>query len=177
MMRKRRSSLRPKRASGISTAKADRWATMQLTQEFAGEVRDGKLPGGKRFIAAVQPMHGNAAAVYSEPDEPGQLWKPLPRLDEALKDGHAVACADFLGVGSDQVVVGWRAMNTPGVPGIKLFTPLDAEGQQWRETEISADEVAVEDIKVADLNGDGKVDIVAAARQTKNLVIFFNETE
>jgi hypothetical protein len=28
---------------------------------------------------------------------------------------------------------------------------------------------------VADLNGDGKVDIVAAARQTKNLVIFFNE--
>ena len=29
----------------------------------------------------------------------------------------------------------------------------------------------------ADLNDDGKVDIIAAARQTKNLVIFFNERD
>ncbi len=40
-------------------------------------------------------------------------------------------------------------------------------GSSWRETRISADKVAVEDIKAADLNGDGKVDIVAAARQTQ----------
>ena len=66
-------------------------------------------------------------------------------------------------------------MNERGVPGIKLFTPMDEAGSRWRETRISADEVAVEDIKVADLNNDGKIDIVAAARQTKNLVIFFNE--
>ena len=66
-------------------------------------------------------------------------------------------------------------MNDPGVPGIKLFTPLDKDGGKWRQTRISAENVAVEDIKVADLNGDGKVDIVAAARQTKNLVVFFNK--
>ncbi len=66
-------------------------------------------------------------------------------------------------------------MNAKGIPGIKLFTPLDKEGKKWREEVISRKDVAVEDIKVADLNGDGKVDIVAAARQTKNLVIFFNE--
>jgi hypothetical protein len=78
-------------------------------------------------------------------------------------------------VGSDQIVVGWRAMNDPGVPGIKLFTPLDKDGKNWHQEQISAAKVAVEDIKVADLNGDGKIDIVAAARQTKNLTIFFNE--
>lgn len=154
----------------------DGWQPTRLTRNFAGEIRDGKLPGGKRFIATVEPKHGNVAAAYAEPEKPGQLWQPCPVLDNKIKDGHAVACADFLGVGSDQVIVGWRAMNDPGIPGIKLFTPLDETGSKWREAQISAEKIAVEDIKVADLNGDGRVDIVAAGRQTKNLVILFNET-
>ena len=149
----------------------------QLTEQFAGEIRDGKLPGGKRFIATVEPKHGSVCAIYVEPETPGELWTALKVLDSELKDGHALAVADFLNVGSDQIVVGWRAMNDPGVPGIKMFTPLDKDGTQWRDTRISADEVAVEDIKAADLNGDGKVDIVAAARQTKNLTVFFNEAK
>jgi hypothetical protein len=151
------------------------WSAKRLTKNFAGEIRDGRLPNGRRFIVAVEPMHGTTAAVYVQPKKDGDLWQPLKVLDEALKDGHALACADYLGVGSDQIVVGWRAMNAKGIPGIKMFTPLDAAGTKWRETVISSKDVAVEDIKAADLNGDGKIDIVAAARQTKNLVIFFNE--
>ena len=153
----------------------DGWSATQLTKNFAGEIRDGRLPNGKRFIATIEPMHGSSSAVYREPKKKGELWQSVKVLDEALKDGHALACADYLGVGSDQIVVGWRAMNERGVPGIKLFTPMDEAGKRWRETRISAEGVAVEDIKVADMNGDGRIDIVAAARQTKNLVIFFNE--
>jgi len=153
----------------------DGWSATQLTKNFAGEIRDGRLPNGKRFIVTIEPMHGSSSAVYREPKKKGELWQSVKVLDEALKDGHAVACADYLGVGSDQIVVGWRAMNERGVPGIKLFTPMDEAGKRWRETKISAEGVAVEDIKVADMNGDGRIDIVAAARQTKNLVIFFNE--
>ena len=156
---------------------ANKWKATQLTDEFAGEVRDGKLPGGKRFIVTVEPMHGQKSSVYTEPDTPGEKWVLNKVLDEQLKDGHALAVADYLGVGSDQIVVGWRAMNDPGVPGIKFFAPLDSEGSAWRGRQISADKVAVEDIKAADLNGDGKVDIIAAARQTKNLTIFFNERD
>ncbi len=152
-----------------------KWSARRLTDNFAGEIRDGRLPSGRRFIVAIEPMHGTTAAVYAQPDQAREMWQPLKKLDEKLKDGHALACADFLGVGSDQIVVGWRAMNAKGIPGIKMFTPLDKDGKKWRETRISADKVAVEDIKVADLNGDGKIDIVAAARQTKNLVIFFND--
>lgn len=154
--------------------KDGKWQSKQLTKDFAGEIRDGRLPNGKRFIATVEPMHGDKSAVYVQPDDGRGLWKRLSILDDSFKDGHAVAIADFLGVGSDQVVVGWRALHPPGDPGIKLFTPLDKEGTKWRETVISGKSLAVEDIKAADLDGDGKPDIVAAARQTKNLKIFFN---
>ena len=153
----------------------DDWNATQLTKDFAGEIRDGLLPNGRRFIATVEPKHGSVCTAYVQAKKWGDPWERLSVLDDELKDGHALACADYLGTGSDQIVVGWRAMNDPGVPGIKLFTPLNEDGTKWRDQRISSEKVAVEDIKVADLNGDGRVDIVAAARQTKNLVIFFNE--
>ena len=37
--------------------------------------------------------------------------------------------------------------------------------------------MACEDLKIADLNGDGKPDIIASGRATKNLVIYWNERE
>jgi len=143
----------------------------------AGELRLGKLPGGKRFFATVEPMHGTNLVVYTEPEhyDGKQLWARHV-LDPSLVDGHALACRDVLGPGSDQIVVGWRAMNKPGVKvGIKLFTPLDKEGKDWRQTLIDDNTMACEDLAVADLNGDGKLDIVAAGRATKNVKIYLNE--
>jgi hypothetical protein len=129
-----------------------------------------------RFVAGISPMHGNQVVVLTPPTNPGGLWNRRV-LDEGLIDGHALACADFLGLGSDQVVVGWRAMNRPGAKvGVKVFTPLDSEGSQWRETLIDDNGMACEDLQVADLNGDGRPDIVAAGRGTRNLKIYFNES-
>lgn len=36
------------------------------------------------------------------------------------------------------------------------------------------DTMACEDLCLADLNGDGKLDIVAAERATKNVMVYFN---
>ncbi len=140
-----------------------------------GEIRAGRL-AKSRFVAGISPMHGNQVVVLTPPTNPGGLWNRRV-LDEGLIDGHALACADFLGLGSDQVVVGWRAMNRPGAKvGVKVFTPLDPEGSQWRETLIDDNGMACEDLQVADLNGDGRPDIVAAGRGTRNLKIYFNES-
>ncbi len=151
------------------------WKKRQFTDQLTGEVRDGKLPGGTRFIATIEPMHGTTAALYRQPAKGKALW-PRQVLDDTLKDGHAVAVTDVLGSGSDQVIIGWRGMNPKGVPGVKLFTPLDADGVKWRTSELSGPEVAIEDLKAADLNGDGKPDLILAGRQTKNLRILWNET-
>ncbi|RFC43700.1 MAG: Repeat domain-containing protein/FG-GAP repeat-containing protein [Verrucomicrobia bacterium] len=151
------------------------WKKKQLTDHWAGEVRDGQLPGGARFLATIEPMHGNTVAFYTTPEAGKGLWK-RQILDESLKDGHAAVVADFLGAGSDQILAGWRGMNPKGVPGVRMFTPLDSAGKEWRTSEVSGAAVAIEDIKSADLNGDGKPDLVLAGRQTKNLQILWNQT-
>lgn len=142
----------------------------------AGEVRAGKLGGNRRLIAAVEPMHGNKLVIYTSPAEAGAPAWTRAVLDESLVDGHALACGDLAGLGRDQIVVGWRAMNKPGVKvGLKLFTPLDADGRQWSQTLVDDNTMACEDLCLADLNNDGRLDIVAAGRATKNLKIYFNQ--
>ena len=145
----------------------------------AGEVRAGTLGGTRRFISAIEPMHGNHLALYTPPQPLGgaSLWQRRV-LDDSLADGHALACGDLLGIGRDQIVVGWRAMNRGRdvKVGIKLFAPLDPEGREWRQTLVDDNTMACEDLQLADLDGDGRPDIVAAGRATKNLKVYFNTT-
>lgn len=142
----------------------------------AGEVRHGRLPNGRRFVVTIEPMHGNHLVLYTEPaDGRARRWDAHV-LDDGLVDGHALACGDLLGQGADQIVVGWRAMNRPGVRvGIKLFAPADPEGKQWQQVWVDDNTLACEDLKLADFNGDGRLDIVAAGRATHNLKVYFNE--
>src|SRR6266705_2165007 len=142
----------------------------------AGEVRSGKLPGGNSFLVTVEPMHGNQVVVYAAPEvnEANPLWERNV-LDSSLKEGHALACGDLLGTGSDQIVTGWRAKNNEGKVGLKRFVPLDKAGKQWKQTIVDDNTMACEDLCLADLNGDGKLDIVASGRATKNVKVYFNE--
>ncbi len=163
---------------------AGKWQRTQLVgneggaKDFmgAGEVRWGKLPGGKRFLATVEPMHGNQVVIYTPPvaGSGKQFWTRNV-LDDSLIDGHAVACGDLLGVGSDQVVIGWRGRKAGDKVGIKLFVPVDVEGRLWKQSLIDDNTMACEDLRLADLNGDGKLDIVAAGRSTHNLKIYLNQ--
>jgi hypothetical protein len=154
-----------------------------VTSVGAGEVRRGSLSGGARFIATIEPMHGNELVVYRGPAtqySSGTDWTPnRVVLDSTLNQGHALACADLLGTGSDQVVAGWRAGGKPGEKvGIKLFVATDARGETWKQHALIDDnKMACEDLKVADLDGDGRPEIIAAGRATKNVIIYWNETE
>jgi hypothetical protein len=144
----------------------------------AGEIRTGKLPGGQRYLATIEPMHGNQVVVYTAPDprSDNRLWHRHV-LDDTLVDGHAVVCGDFTKAGYDQLVVGWRAMGKPGTRvGVRLFIPPNGPGHDWQQVMIDDNGMACEDLTAADLNGDGKLDLIAAGRGTKNLKIYFNET-
>ena len=132
-----------------------------------GEIRDGQL-AGEKFFVGIQPMHGNELVVYNRADMKRNV------LTSNLKQGHAIATGDLLGIGNDQVVVGWREANDDGKVGIKIFSPQDNQGKGWKDHWIDENGMATEDLLIADLNGDGKKDIIAAGRATKNLKIYWN---
>jgi hypothetical protein len=143
----------------------------------AGEVRVGKLVEDKRFLATIEPMHGTNLVIYIEP-HPAFASKPWPRnvLDSSLLDGHALACGDLDGNPGDEIVVGWRAMGKKDAKvGIKLFTPTAKDGSAWTSILVDDNTMACEDLCLADLDGDGRLDIIAAGRATKNVKIYFNQ--
>ncbi len=144
----------------------------------AGEVRNGRLPNGAPFLATVEPMHGDTLACYIPPptNAPAAFWARKV-IYTGLKEGHALACGDLLGTGSDQIVVGWRGRDEQGKVGIFLFRSMDNSGNQWASSAIDDNGMACEDLCLADLNGDGKLDIVASGRATKNVKIYFNQSQ
>ena len=152
------------------------WSKQAITSENKGaasEVRMGKTRAG-RLLAAVEPWHGNSLVVYTPPGHEG-AWQRSVLADD-LNEGHGLACADFLGLGSDQIVVGWRKPNAEKKVGIRLYVPPDSAGSPWKAYVIDDNTMACEDLKVADLDGDGRADIVASGRASHNLVIYRNRS-
>ncbi len=144
-----------------------------------GEVRLGRLSKDTLFVAGIEPMHGNFLTVYPiKTSAPNQPNPPRQVLEDKLEDGHALACGDLLGLGRDQIVVGWRANASKlAKVGIRLFIPDDATGKSWQSHTVDDNTMACEDLVLADLNADGRLDIVAAGRRTKNVKIYWNETK
>ncbi len=130
----------------------------------------GEIRYNDELVAGIQPLHGNVLALYAEDGT-----KTV--LTDSLKQGHALALADLLDQGRDQVVVGWRNPNGNQEIGIKLFISSDEEWSSWQSVWIDHNGMACEDLKVADLNGDGKDEIIASGRSTHNLVVYWNHSQ
>jgi hypothetical protein len=56
-----------------------------------------------------------------------------------------------------------------------MYVPLDGGGKDWHVALIDDNTMACEDLCLADLNADGRLDLVAAGRATKNVKIYINQ--
>lgn len=140
----------------------------------ASEIKPGVLAGGEKYIATIEPWHGFQVVVYTRPAEGETLWQRHV-IDEQLKWGHAVWCANLDGDGDEELIIGVRDQLDEANPaGVRIYDPTrDADGAlTWSRQLVDPGGVAVEDLAASDLNGDGLVDIVAAGRQTKNVRIY-----
>lgn len=148
--------------------------TLPEKNRGASEVRLGRLKNGQPAIATIEPWHGSQVVVYRPSGKDLEMPWQRTVIDKDLKWGHAVAWADLNGDGQDELIVGVRDNLSPQHPcGIRLYRLKD-DGL-WMTERLDPGGVAVEDLTVADLNGDGKPDIIAVGRATGNVRIYWNE--
>jgi hypothetical protein len=135
----------------------------------SSEIRPGML-GERRFLAAIEPWHGNQLVVYPDP-EAALDGRPVERivLDDGMINGHALAVADFDGDGRDDIVVGFRGKGFV----LRLWRAGDDTGRVWTP-EVIDDAIAAADCQVADLDGDGLIDLACSGASTGNVRVYFN---
>lgn len=145
----------------------------------ASEVKVGRLADGRRYIATIEPWHGFQVVVYTPPASGKGLWDRTV-VDEPLQWGHAVWCADLDGDGDEELIIGQRDKSadpkrTPQGPGVFVYDPKPGSGPlAFTRHVIDDGGVGCEDALAADLNADGRPEIIAGGRSTHNVRIYWN---
>ncbi len=157
-------------ARGALSAREWKWEEKLLTAGAVGtapnrgssEVHWGRLSDGRRFVASVEPWHGNQVAVSLE-SFPNKLhFEARKVIDDTLDAGHALWVADVDGDGDDEIFAGHRGKGA-------RVTAYDYDGIEWQRTVVD-DQITAQDLRGGDLDGDGTPDVVAIGGQTHNVM-------
>lgn len=113
---------------------------------------------GKRFLAAQEPLHGDQIVVYA--NQNGRWERNV--IFKGFIQGHEIAVGDLNGDGRDDIVaVDVTNRGHPLPASVHIFYCLDDSGLHWRHELLDENMMAGSGMMVADINGDGRPDIVA----------------
>lgn len=128
----------------------------------------GNFPGAEKFLATIEPWHGDQVVVYTQGSNRNALWDRETIADD-YANGHALLVVDLDNDGFDEIVAGGR-----GEPYQLSIHRYDVESQSWATIELDAGGIAVSGLAAADLDSDGYQDIVAIGANTQNVVYYRN---
>jgi hypothetical protein len=131
----------------------------------SSDIAVGRL-GKQRFLAAIEPWHGNQVAIYRQ--NHGAWQRQI--IDDSLVDGHTIAAADLNGDSADEVIAGYRGKGL----SVYLYYAQDAGGERWSRQTLDDGGMGAASCAVADLNGDGRPDITCIGSATANLKWYEN---
>ncbi len=135
----------------------NQWTRTEISGKGASDIAVGHL-GKQRFIAAIEPWHGNQVAVYTDHRE---------LIDDTLLDAHTILTADFDNTGRDQIVAGMR-----GKP-YQVLIYTNKKGSWTRKT-LDTGTIAAASCAAVDLNGDHRIDLACIGSATTNLKWYEN---
>lgn len=133
----------------------------------ASEVQVGRLVNGGRYLATIEPWHGDTVVVYTKPEHDGDLWVRHV-IATGLEAGHALAVLDVDGDGSEEIVAGYRGNKG----GVVLFRAADHSGTRWDRYVIDDGTLACQGFFVADLLGTKRPAVVGIGGATHNVKLF-----
>lgn len=143
----------------------DKWARTEISKIGTSDVAVGHT-GKQRFLATIEPWHGNKVAVYTE--HRGQ-WR-REEIDDSLLDAHTILTADFNGNGKDEIVAGMR-----GKPyQVLIYSRSDNESRRWTRRILDTGTMAAASCIAVDLNADRRLDLACIGSATANLKVYFN---
>ena len=89
-------------------------------------------------------------------------------IDDTLLDAHTIECVDLDGDGRDEIVAGFR-----GKPyGVNVYR---WNAGKWSREILDRGTVSAAGCAIADLEGNGRPDIVCIGQATHNLKVWRNE--
>jgi hypothetical protein len=130
----------------------------------SSEISVGSV-GGHRFLATIEPWHGEHVAVYTRDEQASstKLWERHV-IDSSFIDGHALVCADLDGDGNDEIVAGYRGAGT----SLHVYYCADLLGKTWERQTLDTG-MAAAGVVIADMNADHRLDVVAIGASTGNV--------
>ena len=111
---------------------------------------------GVRFVATVEPWHGNRISVYRATAE-GEWRQEI--VDEEESDIHRIRAADLDGDGYDDLVAAVRGPTRRVI--VYYFTQTG-----WKKSVVDDGGIAAADCSAVDLNHDGRLDLACIGSGT-----------
>jgi hypothetical protein len=122
------------------------------------------MRNGRRFIATIEPWHGDQVVVYLQVARSKELWQRLP-IDSSFNEGHALEVLDLDGDGNDEIIAGFRGKRH----GVAAYHAPHGSGTSWERTIIDEGGIACQGLFRADLHRDGSIGLVAIGGATHNV--------
>jgi hypothetical protein len=138
----------------------------------SSEVGVGTLRDHGRFVASIEPWHGNEVVLY-RPDATGVLPWLRQVIETEMVGGHALVTADLNNDGNDEIIAGHRS-SPFGLYIYRYVHDNEQDTPQWVRSTLDAGDIGVAGLVVGDFNNDGFKDIVAVGSSTANVVLFEN---
>lgn len=134
----------------------------------SSELDVGTLHDKQRFVATIEPWHGNEVVVYTAGADSSALWQRRV-IETEFVNGHALLVDDLDNDGVDEIIAGHRS------DPFSLFIYRYSQAtDSWTKHDLDVGGIGLSGLAIADMNGDGFKDIAGIGSATRNVVYYEN---